>query len=167
MKISEMETIIAFLFKRSGKEEMSPSALYLPLSMDLQWFTPNQAKGFVNSAIKQKMLIKKGGFVKPTFDYKKVVVPIGFRPSERDFKEEEMEEEIEEKEPDLLKKLTDSIVKKTSNNEKDITEKINLIANEKNISLDVAALLLSIEHGINVEDCFDKIESKIFRENIE
>ena len=49
MTDSEMRIIIAFLFKRSGKEEMSPSELYLPLSMDLQWFTPNQAKEFVDT----------------------------------------------------------------------------------------------------------------------
>ncbi|MCK5636090.1 MAG: DUF2240 family protein [Thermoplasmatales archaeon] len=167
MADSEMEIILAFLFKRSGKEAMSPSELYLPLSMDLQWFTPNQAKAFITSAIKQKRLIKKGDFVKPTFDYKKIVVPTGFHPSERAFEEEDIEEGAEEKEPDPLKKITDSIVKKTGSNEKNIIEKISMIADEKNISLDVAALLLSIEHNTNVEDYFDKIESKIFTENIE
>ena len=53
---SEWEIIIAFLFKRSGREELSFSDLYLTLSIDLNWFTPEDAKAFVNMAIKQKLL---------------------------------------------------------------------------------------------------------------
>ena len=82
---SEVKIIIAFLFKRSGKEELSLSELYLPLSMGFQWFTPKQAKDFVNHAVQQKLLSKKGDVLKPNFEYKKIVVPLGFRPSKESF----------------------------------------------------------------------------------
>ena len=83
MSDSEVEIIFAFLFKRSGKEEMSLSELYLPLSIDLNWFTPNKAKDLVNFAIKKKILIKKGDVLTPAFDFKMVDVPVGFHPSEK------------------------------------------------------------------------------------
>ena len=78
MTDAEIRIIIAFLFKRSGKEELSLSELYLPLSMDMKWFSPKQAREIMNSALKQKLLTKKGELVKPNFDYKNVVVPVGF-----------------------------------------------------------------------------------------
>ena len=53
---SEWKIIIAFLFKRSGKEKLSLSEFYLSLSMDLKWFSPQQAKAFVNHAVEQKLL---------------------------------------------------------------------------------------------------------------
>ena len=137
---SEVETIIAFLFKRSGKEELTPSDLYLPLSMDLQWFTPNQAKTFVNMALQQKLLIKKDGKLKPSFDYGKIVVPVGFRPSKQPLEEKD---------------------------EKSAIEKIKDIEKEKNVRPEIAALLVGKEYDIDVDDCFDEIEEKIFRGNKE
>jgi len=69
---SDAEIIITFLYKRSGKDELSFSDLYLNLSMELNWFTPDDAKAFVNTAIKQELLIKKGDLIKPNFDYNKI-----------------------------------------------------------------------------------------------
>ena len=88
---SDADIIIAFLFKRSGKEELSFSDLYLNLSMELNWFTPDDAKNFVNTSIKQKLLLKKGDLIKPNFDFNKIVVPVGFKPSKSVFVEKEFE----------------------------------------------------------------------------
>lgn len=160
---SEVENIIAFLFKRSGKEELTSSDLYLPLSMDLQWFTPNQAKTFVNMALQQKLLIKKDGKIKPSFDYEKIVVPVGFHPSKQPFEEKDVKEE----KLDAVKIIIDRIVEKTGQDEQSIIGKINDVEKEKNICFEVAALLVSKEYDVDVEDCFDEIEEKIFRESKE
>jgi hypothetical protein len=160
---SEVETIIAFLFKRSGKEELTPSDLYLPLSMDLQWFTPNQAKTFVNMALQQKLLIKKEGKLKPSFDYEKIVVPVGFRPSKKPIEEKEVKEE----KLDAVKTIINRIVEKTGLDEKSVIEKIKDVEKEKNVRPEVAALLVGKEYDVDVDDCFDEIEEKLFRENKE
>jgi hypothetical protein len=160
---SEVETIIAFLFKRSGKEELTPSDLYLPLSMDLQWFTPNQAKTFVNMALQQKLLIKNEGKLKPSFDYEKIVVPVGFRPSKKPIEEKEVKEE----KLDAIKTIINRIVEKTGLDEKSVIEKIKDFEKEKNIRLEVATLLFSKEYDVDVDDCFDEIEEKLFRESKE
>ena len=158
---SEAKIIIAFLFKRSGKEKLSTSELYLPLSMDLQWFSPEQAKAFVSRAVEQKLLIKKGDLAKPNFDYKKVVVPIGFRPSKQLFEEEENIKE------DVVKTIIGRIIKKTGIDAQSVVEKIKSIEKEKNITSEVAALLAGREYSVSVEDCFKDVEDKIIRENIE
>ena len=159
---SEAEIIITFLFKRSGKPKLSFSELYLTLSMDLNWFTPEDAKAFVNFALKQKLLTKKGELIKPNFDYDKVVVPVGFSPSKKIFYEKELEMH-DEKEEDVLKMMVKRIVEKTGVNEQKIIEKIEEVGKEKNIDLEVTALLVCKEYDISFEDFFEKIEEKIFR----
>ena len=51
---SEVKIIIAFLFHRSGKTELTSSEIYLTLSMDLNWFSLSKAKDFVNFALNEK-----------------------------------------------------------------------------------------------------------------
>jgi len=158
---SETEIIIAFLFKRSGKSKLNFSDLYLTLSMNLNWFAPEDAKAFVNSALKQKLLTKKGESLQPNFDYDKIVVPVGFTPSKQVFEVKKVEKR-DEKEEAVLNKIIKRLAKKTDLDSKQITEKINKIAREKNITTEVAALLSGKEYALSLEDFFEKVENKIF-----
>jgi hypothetical protein len=159
---SENEIIIAFLFKRSGKQKLSFSDLYLTLSMDLKWFSPEDAKAFINLSLKQKLLEKNGELINPNFDYDKIVVPVGFNPSKKVFDKKEIEKSYEGEE-DILNKIVKLIVEKTELNEQTIIEKIEEIGKEKNIDLEVAALLIGKEYDIPFQDIFEKIEENIFK----
>ena len=158
---SEREIIISFLFKRSGKEHLKFSDLYLALSMDLNWFTPDDAKAFINLAIKENLLIKKDDLIKPNFDYKKTNVPIGFTPSEKVF-EIKKHDKKEKKSVSILDEIKKLIEKNKNIATDQINELINKLAKEKNITEEVAALLIGTEHNIKFDDFFDKIEDLIF-----
>lgn len=162
---SEIKIIISFLFKRSGKEELTASDLYLPLSMDLKWFSPKEAKDFVNSALLQNFLIKKGDQIKPNFDCKKIAIPVDFYPSKQIFEEET--DMVNEERQDVVKLIIGRIVEKTEQDEQGVFEEIKEVSNEKNISLEVAALLVSREYDIVVSIFLDQVEDKIFIENAE
>lgn len=157
---SEMQIILAFLFKRSGKEELSAAEIYLPLSMDLKWFTPNQAKAFVNMALQQKFLEKKDSKMIPCFDYKKVVIPVGFSPTKQDVLEKETK-------LDAIKTIMVRISEKAGLSDAEVSERISKTSEEKNISEGVAALLVAKEYNVEFEDCFEDIENRIFIENRE
>ena len=157
---SETEIIIAFLFNRGGKPKLGFSDLYLTLSMDLNWFTPDDAKSFINSALKQKILTKKGDLYEPNFDYDKITVPVGFTPSKRVLEEKVVKKE--ESAPTILDKIVKQIVEKSDLNNKQIFERINLTAKEKNITTEVAALLIAKEFDVELEDFFEKVEKSIF-----
>ncbi|MCK5459307.1 MAG: DUF2240 family protein, partial [Thermoplasmatales archaeon] len=58
---SEAQMIISFLFKRSGKDKLTEPEIYLPLSLELGWFSTREAKGFVTYVLQQKLLVKKDG----------------------------------------------------------------------------------------------------------
>jgi hypothetical protein len=126
--------------------------------MDLNWFTPEDAKVFVNMTIKQKLLIKKGDLFKPNFDINKIVVPVGFIPSKNIFEKKEVEVIKDE---DFLEKLVRQIVEKTKLDEKQVIENIEDIANERNLTKEVAALLLGKDHNILFEDFYKQIEERI------
>ena len=101
---SEYEIIIAFIFKRSGKEKMNFSELYLDLSMNLNWFSPEDAKKFLNDAIKKKLSIKEDDQISLSFDINKITIPMGFSPSKRVFSEKKSQKELEE--ITVFKKIT-------------------------------------------------------------
>jgi len=162
---SETRIIISFLFKRSGKEKLTASELYLPLSMDLKWSSPNEAKEFINSALMQNLLIKKGDQIKPNFDYRKILIPVGFYPSKKVFKEEK--DKLNEERQDVVKLIMGQIVEKTEQDEKSFFEEIKDAAKERNISLGVAALLVSRDYDIIVSAFIDQVEDEIFIENAE
>ena len=111
----------------------------------------------------EKLLTKKGDLIKPNFDVNKIDVPIGFYPSKLVF--EEKKEKIAKKEEDVLNKIVKHIVEETDLNEQQVTEKINVIAKEKNITDEVAAILLGIEYNLKFDDFIDEIEEKIFESN--
>jgi hypothetical protein len=157
---SEEEIIIAFLFKRSGKSKLKESEIYLPLSLELGWFSTKEARQFVEYAIKQKLLIEKEGLLTPSFDIEKIDITVGFSPSKSTFK---VKEKVEEE--DVFQKIVNRIIEKTNNTYEEIIKDINRIQKEKNIIPEVAALLLAKEFNVNVEDSLDAVEKRIFREN--
>jgi hypothetical protein len=159
---SENEIIIAFLFKRSGKSKLSFSELYLTLSMDLNWFTPEDAKTFLNLGLKQKLLIKKDESIQPNFDYEKIGVPVGFTPSKQIFEVKEVEKHAEKGET-VLDKIIKRLVEKTDIERPQVTDKILSIAKEKNITTEVAALLVGKEHNISLTDFIGEVEKDIFK----
>jgi hypothetical protein len=157
---SDAEIIITFLFKRSGKEELSFSDLYLSLSMELNWFTPKDAKAFVNGAIKQELLTKKGDMIKPNFDFNSINVPIGFTPSKKIFEKKDIEKIKDE---DFFEKIIKQIVEKTKLDEKQVIEKIEDIAIERNFTKEIAALLLGKDHDILFDEFFDQIKERVIK----
>jgi len=156
---SENEIIIAFLFKRSGKEKMSFSELYLNLSMDLNWFSPEDAKKFLNDAINKKLLKKEDDQISLSFDINKITIPLGFSPSKRKFSEKKNQEVAQD--VNILNQIVKRICEKTNLKEKQIIDRINKISEEKTIKEEIAALLVGKEYEIEINDFFKEIEDKI------
>jgi len=157
--VSENEIIIAFLFKRSGKEKMSFSELYLNLSMNLKWSSPEDAKKFLNDAIKKKLLRKEDDQISPSFDINKITIPLAFSPSKRVFSEKKNQKI--EKDTSVFNQIVKRISEKTKLEEKQIIDKINEISKEKNLNEEIAALLVGKEYEIEINDFLKELENKI------
>ncbi len=155
---SQAETIIAFLFKRSGKTELSFSDIYLTLSMDLKWFSPDSAKDFVNKAINEKLLTKKDNQIRPSFNISKIDIPLGFSPSKKIFEEKGR---IEKEDTSTLNQIISKIVKESDEDKKIIFDKIKKIEKEKNLTTTVSALIVGKEFNVDFDEIIKKVEKEI------
>jgi len=156
---SQAEIIISFIFKRSGKTELSFSDIYLTLSMELNWFTPDDAKAFVQKTIDKKILTKKKSQLRPSFDISKIDIPIGYYPTGDLFEEKkQIKKEIDSS---VLEQIIDRIEKKTNKDRKKIEGEIKKISSEKNLKNETAALLYGKEYNTNFNELYEKIEKSI------
>ena len=71
----EHKIIISFVFNRSGKREMSFSEFYLTLSLDLKWFTPDNAKSFTLNSIEYKCFIVLRPVMREKFNQRGYFLP--------------------------------------------------------------------------------------------
>lgn len=150
---SQAETIIAFIFKRSGKTELAFSDIYLTLSMELNWFTPDGAKEFVNKAIKEKLLTKKNNQLRPSFDISKTDIPTGYTPTGELF-----EGKKEEKEKNILDQIINLIEKEIKEDKRKIKDEIKKIGEEKKVNEETAALLYAKKYDITFDELYEEME---------
>ena len=158
---SESKKIISFVFKRSGKSLLDKSKFYLSLSLDLKWFSPKNAKNFMNQSIEQNLLIEKNNLLEPNFNIYEISIPFGYKPSEKNYKKND--KIIENKSKDIK----DIIFKKynyNSTKKKMINKNIELIINEKNIYSNVASLLFFRELNIDISDYIKLSEEEIIND---
>jgi len=161
---SQAKTIIAFIFKRSGKTELAFSDIYLTLSMELNWFTPDGAKDFVNKAIEKKLLTKKNTQLRPSFGISKIEIPIGYSPKGNLF--DEKKETKEENEKNILDEIISKIERKTEEDLKKIKDGIKKIEKEKKITEETAAVLYAKEYDITFEGLYEEIEKTLFNKKM-
>lgn len=155
----EDKIIIAFIFNRSGKKEISFSDFFLTLSMGLNWFRPDEAKTFINTCLKNNLLEEEDKLIKPNFNIDEIKIPTGFYPSERILKKKEVKEENE----DILDIIVNKIIEKSNLDKKTILNQIKEIEKEKNITTEISALLVGKDYDINFEEITEKIERKILK----
>lgn len=158
---SEAKIIIAFLFNRSGKKELRDAELYLPLSMELAWFSTKESQEFVKSVIEQGLLTKKDGMLIPTFALDDIKIPVGFIPSKRSFHEKQDEHNAQSSIDQLL-----LFISSKTNKKKDvIQEEISRESQEKNILFEVAALFVARKYDLDISTWYNDVEQRLFKGN--
>jgi hypothetical protein len=161
----EYKIIITFVFNRAGKKEMSFSEFYLTLSMELNWFTPDDAKTFTKNAIENILLKEEKDLIKPNFNIEEIIIPSGFYPSKKVLQQKEFKKEKIEKKQDenILDMIVEKIVEKSNLDRKTILTQIKEIEKEKNITTEIAALLVGKEYALNFDEIFEKTEKQFFK----
>jgi len=159
---SEAKIIIAFLFNRSGKTALKDTELYLPLCMELGWFSTKEAQEFVKYSLKKELLIKKEGALHPNFPVEKTSIPVGFTPTKKLFSEKTHEEKKE----NILADIVAQISIQTNRNHQEILKEITSEEEEKNILPEVAVLYLARKYNVDMTDWYDVVEQKLFKGNI-
>jgi len=149
--MSQLKQIIAFLFRRKGSDVLSEKEFSLSLSMDMHWFSPKESAKLIEKALCSKLLIKTEKGLKPNFDYKKIEIPLDFKPSK----------DILEYKEDVFLSIVNEVSEKTGIDKKNIIAEINRCQDELNIEIEAVALLLARKHNIDVSKFLDDVEKII------
>lgn len=136
-------------FKRRGKEVLKESEFILALSIDLNWFDPEQAKNILGYAQKAGLIRKEGEYIRPTFDISSVEIPSGFKPDEKKI--------IDEKKT-IFDRTIERIMHSTGMDKRKVIALINKKHEElcKLVEIEVSAILVAMEHGVEVNDLIDE-----------
>jgi len=165
---SEVKIIIAFVFKRSGKAELKASDIYLTLSLELGWFSSQEAKNFVAYCLQQNYLQNKKNSLTATFDISSIPVPIGFRPTQQKYDPsftDAKKEDVLSKDNALLSTLIKYICSQTNRSEEEVHIAIQQLQDEKQIYPEVAALLFARKYHIPIDGFFNTIETALIQKS--
>lgn len=145
--MSELTYTVSMPFKRKGKEQLKDMEFVMALSMDLKWFTPEQAKSVLSEAQRSGLLKRDGELVRPSFDLSKIEIPSGFKPQTV---------AIEKK--TVFEKVIERIITSTGVEKRKVVSMINKKQEEfsKHVVIEVSAILVAIENGVLVDDLIDE-----------
>jgi hypothetical protein len=148
-----LSQIIAAAFKSKGKRKMTKSDLTYILSFDFKWFSHSMSKKVVEEAIKNGLLTFDEGKLEPTFDLKKVEIPIDFKPDiKRIFKFR------------IFDELVELISEKLGVSKPEVVAEINRMQEKFSglLSAEVVALIYAKKVGLDVSPYIKRLWSEIF-----
>lgn len=153
--MKELMESIAYLYQRKGKSVLTEKELVLSASMDLGWFSPDEAKQLVDVCLELKLLKVTENGLEPSFDYKTTSIPIDFTPSKKIL-------EVESQEP-LLLSIVRSIDERTDLRRNGIMAEINKKQSALNVEIEVAAILVAKNYSVDISGFLREAESELFK----
>ncbi|MBU4031533.1 MAG: DUF2240 family protein, partial [Candidatus Thermoplasmatota archaeon] len=124
------------------------------LSLDFGWFNPKDAQKLLEKGLESELLVMDDNKVKPTFDYNDIEIPRGFKPSP-----EMLQKKSEPK--GVFMKMIDEISIAISIPAKDVISQVNSVQDRMSVDIEVAALIVAKNNGVDLSDYFDTVEEEI------
>ena len=131
---------VAVPFRAKGRERLSESEFVVALSLDRDWFSPDQAKRLIDVATGQGLLARDDGDLVPSFDPEDLSVPDGFVPDESILRERSTFEQV------LDRVVADGVEKQTA------VADINRLQSDLGITVEAAAVVYARRRGVDVDD---------------
>ena len=131
---------VAAPFRQRGVERINESEFVVALSLDRDWFSPDQAQRLVDVATGEGLLDRDGDDIVATFDLGEVAVPDEFVPDESVLQQRSTFERV-------LDALVDAGVEK-----QDAVADINRLQADLGLTIEAAAVLYARREGVDVTD---------------
>lgn len=139
-----LRTVVAAPFQSRGRPALEESAFIVSLSLDRDWFSPDQASRVVDKALGDGLLERTDGSLRTTFDPDEVDVPAEFTPDEDLLRETTPFEAV-------LEALVGAGLDK-----QDAVAGINRIQAELAITVEAAAVVFARSQGVDVDAAADR-----------
>ena len=153
--MSDLEKTIAQAFRLRGKSRLNRTEFTFVLAYELKWFTPEESKEIVESALTQGLLKEEGGKLSPAFNFKNLEVPKDFKPGKGILSEKSLFD------------ITVNLIETTGLDRATILR----IVDEKEkqcgglITRETAALIIAKARKLNIEPFIDDAYSQLLENN--
>ena len=134
-----LQVAVAAPFRGRGTERMAESEFVVALSLDRDWFSPDQAKRLVDLAVGQGLLSREDGDLVPEFAPEEVEIPDSFSPDESLLTEQSPFERV----------LDAAVAAGTE--KRAAVAAINERQAELGVTVEAAAVVYAREHGLDVD----------------
>jgi len=149
MEPMSLRTAVAAPFRQQGRDQMGESEFVVALSLDRDWFTPDQAKRLLDVAGSEGLLERTDGDVVVTFEPDEVEVPEGFVPDESILQERSTFERV-------LDRIVDSGVTK-----QEAVAEINALQSDLGVTVEAAAVVYARRKDIDIAEEADRALSDL------
>lgn len=135
-----LEIAVAVPFQQRGTDRLGEGEFVVALSLDRDWFSPDQAKRLVDIAQGRGLLVESEGTLHAEFDPAAVDVPEDFAPDESILRRQSTFERI------LDALVTDGLEKRAA------VAAINERQRRLDVTNEAAAILVACENGLEIGD---------------
>jgi len=144
-----LEVAVAVPFRQQGTDRLGEGAFVVALSLDREWFSPDQAKRLVDVAVGRGLLEKSDGDLVATFDLEAVDIPSNYTPDTDILREQSTFEQ-------LLDRMTDAGMTK-----QEAVAAANETQRRLGITLEAAAVLVATREGIDVDAAARTVQAEL------
>lgn len=135
-----LEVAVAVPFKQRGTTRLGEGEFVVALSLDRNWFSPDQAKRLIDVAAGRGLLERADGEVVARFDPPSVTVPAEYEPDESILREQS-----------TFERILDALVA-AGHDKREAVAAINERQRRLGISVEAAAALYARRQGVDVGD---------------
>ncbi|PSP82364.1 DUF2240 domain-containing protein [Halobacteriales archaeon QS_1_68_17] len=144
-----LRTAVAAPFRQTGQDRMGESEFVVALSLDRDWFSPDQAKRLVDVAAGEGLLERADGDLVVAFDADAVAVPDDFVPDEEILRGRS-----------TFERLLDAVVE-TGAEKQEAVAAINALQADLGVTVEAAAAVYARRQGIDVSDLADRARADL------
>lgn len=144
-----LKVAVGMPFRTTGRSRLEESEFVVALSLDHDWFSPDQAKRLVDVAVVEGLLRRDEGELVAEFAPESITVPDDFSPDESVLRERTTFERI----LDSLDGVDES--------KQDSVAAINGLQASLGISTDAAAVLYAHRNGIDVSSVAQQVGAEL------
>jgi hypothetical protein len=131
---------VAAPFVTDGSDRLGESEFVVALSLDRDWFSPDQAKRLVDVAASEGLLERDGDDLAITFDPGETTIPDDFVPEESILRERS-----------TFERVLDAVVQHGEDKQSAVAA-INRLQGELGVTLEAAAVVYARRRGIDVSE---------------
>ena len=144
-----LEVAVAVPFQQAATRRLGEGEFVVALSLDREWFSPDQAKRLVDVAVGRGLLEETDGDLVATFDVDEIAVPSGYTPDTDILREQSTFEQ-------LLDRMVDGGLRKQT-----AVAETNDTQRRLGITLEAAAVLVARRNGVDCAGVAETVRAEL------